>query len=79
METGMSWYNYRTQSFEYIADNIAMIDDDKIKELIPQDVAAQRLYTLYRDMGHSKPEAMIKVLKSVAGIQDSEETDNAVE
>jgi hypothetical protein len=55
-------YNYRTKEY----DSVPLPIDDW-SDYIPQDVASQGLYEIYREEGKSSAEAAEKVLEIWAG------------
>lgn len=55
------WYNFKTESYEYIESPTDFAD------YIPQSPPAQSLYKLYIEIGDDPLEASIKVLKASIG------------
>ncbi len=68
----MEMFNFDTGEFERV-DGIDSLDDTKLIQYLPKHPgagggAARGLYQVLRDLGHSKHEAMVEVLKSALGI-----------
>ena len=60
------WYNYDTGSMDY--RTMPTTDEEAVKYLPGTPTpAARSLYLLYREMGDSIPDALIKVLCAVVG------------
>jgi hypothetical protein len=65
----MQWFNFQTQQYDTLND-APQTDADAMK-YISQIAPAQGLYHTYRAMGCTIIEAMGKVLKATAGLEDT--------
>lgn len=62
------WFNNVTQEIDYLELGAgSRFTDDEAKQYIPQSVAAQSMYSCYRELGISIPIAMIGVLEASCG------------
>jgi hypothetical protein len=60
-------YNYKTGTYESFDSEAPA---NKMREFIPQNLAAQGLYDTYIGMGKSPSESVMKVLESVIGAHE---------
>jgi hypothetical protein len=65
----MPWFNFQTMQYDILED-VPQTDQDAMK-YISQIAPAQGLYHTYRAMGFAIIEAMEKVLRATAGLEDT--------
>lgn len=58
------WHNFKTGE----TDTRHPDSDEIAKEYISQNIAAQNLYEIHREMGKSIPESMVEVFKIQSGV-----------
>jgi hypothetical protein len=64
-ESMSGWHNFATGQTDW--RDSAPATDEEAKQYLPQDMAVQNLYSLYRQRGDSVEDAAIAVLRAVTG------------